>query len=50
MLKPPLPVIAALIAAMPAYATDYTDTARVVSATLPIRYKLLFLLIKNEYS
>lgn len=33
MLKPSLPVIAAMIAALPAYATDYTDTARVVSAT-----------------
>lgn len=38
MLKPPLPVIAALIAAMPAYATDYTDTARVVSATPIVDY------------
>lgn len=33
MHKSRLPVIAAMIAALPAYATDYTDTARVVSST-----------------
>ena len=33
MLKPRLPVIAAMLIALPAYATDFTDTAYVVSTT-----------------
>jgi len=33
MLKPRLPLIAAMLVALPAYATDFTDTANVVSAT-----------------